>query len=462
MLLLLILCLCTPTSPQISTDPTVVAVRPKGDAFLPCGKADLPLRLDWHLEGDSNDTWLSLELNYTIQEIEFISPMAVIIKNLSLQDSGEYSCSTGSINDTDIYNIEPVTENHVLMRCRAPEDWTLLSWHKGKTLMLTAKRGKGATRLHTAVLEGETFLYIPSATWKDTGTYNCIQGGNESVVLLNVTGHIENTIIGFDIFFKEQYWIIIAVTLGYVSFCSLVICCYLRRRRKRKARREAKNRFFKVSTARNLYTDSTLSHEQGERMRSRTKEPEVKLSEITYQNVKEVTPNGIHNDQLSENSSFLDVSGDEDSYLEPNAEDKVSEGDCYENAKQEIIDKEGSEDGDCYENASEEIKDGSEGSQSYEDMKGSIYIKSETEQTPNEKDEDADSYENMQTPIYALPNHSLNSLNKPAEEQPASVCQDKSPSCSLSGTPLGQRQRTTSELTKINGDFYMSYESSKA
>ncbi|XP_053550377.1 B-lymphocyte antigen CD19 [Bombina bombina] len=469
MLLIFILCLFSPSRPHISEDPKVVTVPIAGNALLPCGEADLPLNVNFQLEG-KNNTWLKLEANYTTQDLDFILPNLLMLQNQSLEDYGNFSCFANNQTKltNEAYNYTKDTDNVVFISCPDPQDWTSLSWMKNLEVIMTFKRGSTANRLHMGLYKGKLYLFIPTVTTDDAGIYICIQGDNQTTrVMLNITGYLElsHNRTGFEIFLNDGYWIISAVSLGYLAFCSTIMGCYMHVRQKLRTRREAKNRFFRVNTARNLYTNSLLSQIQG---------TNVKLTEITYQNCTEVIQKEVDNDHYSDKSSFMDESLGEASYLEPDKDklsqgeasylepdkDKLSQGESYENANQETVDEVSLEDED-YENANEEIKDGSEGSQSYEDMKGSIYLKP----TPNETDEqgeDADSYENMDAAIFSNPNHSLDSLKKTPEVLPADVCQEKSLSCRLKEAINSHHQeRMGTELTQENGDFYMPYDGRK-
>ncbi|MEE6497220.1 hypothetical protein FKM82_002663 [Ascaphus truei] len=101
------------------------------------------------------------------------------------------------------------------------------------------------------------------------------------------------------------------------------------------------------------------------------------------------------------------------------------------------------------------------GSQSYEDMKGSVYLKTKEALTPDEtaaQEEDADSYENMQTPIFYVANRSVDSL-KAAGEQPTLGPEERSLSRSLTQSPIcRQPQQINTDLRQENGDFYLSFE----
>ncbi|XP_075422571.1 B-lymphocyte antigen CD19 isoform X8 [Ascaphus truei] len=426
MLLLLFLCLCSPSSPQISEDPKTVTVHAAGYALLPCGEVDYPLKLKWQMEGERDDTWVTLEAKPVIRE--FQTPLLLIFRNLSLGDTGIYTCSADNRSlNSYILNITgrgspSLTfgpEGEVFLRCRAPESWTSLSWAKNSEDMLRVRRGQGAGRFHVTLSEGKSELYITSVTPEDAGTYLCTQGGRRESVELNVTELMGyeglSHITGWHTFVTDRHWIIVVVTLCYLVFCAALTGCYLHRRRERTEKKKTHISFVKVSTARNLYT---LSQVEG---------TAPKPQELTYQNLTEITPKGNHCDSCSNKSSFLDQS----------------------------------EDGDCYENASEEIKEGSIGSQSYEDMKGSVYLKTKEALTPDEtaaQEEDADSYENMQTPIFYVANRSVDSL-KAAGEQPTLGPEERSLSRSLTQSPIcRQPQQINTDLRQENGDFYLSFE----
>ncbi|XP_063285097.1 uncharacterized protein LOC134570996 [Pelobates fuscus] len=209
---------------------------------------------------------------------------------------------------------------------------------------------------------------------------------------------------------------------------------YMCERRKRRSQKNQKARFYKASSAtRNLYMDSP----------NPVQDADVKPADTMYLNFTELSVKEIKKDRNSAASSFLDPSVDGDSYLEPNdiEVDHVSEEE------------------EEYENAKEEIKDPSDGSQSYEDMMGSTGIRTEEEQIHTEaQEEDADSYENMQAPVYAQANHSTVSLNKAEDLSPTR--EDSKVAEKLAAILASwNRSPTTQDLTQENGDFYLSYES---
>ncbi|XP_073504742.1 B-lymphocyte antigen CD19 isoform X4 [Phyllobates terribilis] len=216
---------------------------------------------------------------------------------------------------------------------------------------------------------------------------------------------------GWQLFLEGRYWIIVVVALSSALLCLLLVGGFVSIKRRRRVRRRAKSSFFKMSSAaRNLYTESI------------SPETDVahKDQDFTYQNVS--PSKVVGDDYYSDKGSFLSLGGD--SYLEPMAEggDQASDASgCYEDPTEDPDDPEDSIDGDCYENTNEEIKDGSEGSQSYEDMKGSICVRTKAEGPADEgttQDEaDADSYENMQTPLYSQPNWVLHPPHKSSEDQ---------------------------------------------
>ncbi|XP_066433980.1 B-lymphocyte antigen CD19 [Eleutherodactylus coqui] len=331
--------------------------------------------------------------------------------------------------------------------CRAPLNWTLLQWFRGGKMIAMVQRSE--VRLNV-VFERDNLSFSITSFIED-GKYSCCD--EVMIKKLNWTCRwptLPQSMTGWQRFVEERYWIIVVVALSSELFCLLIMGGFISMKRRKRVRRQAKSRFFKASTAaRNVYTNSI----------NQETDVGLKDQEFTYENVSVTLSKAVSDDCYSNKSSFLsDGAG---SYLEPTPEggDQVSDGGCYENTTQDGDDHEDSLDGECYENANEKIKDGSEGSQSYEDMKGSICIRMKTEAPPEEKitqDEDADSYENMQTPLYSQANRFFNPQHKPTEDQPegrkASVAD-----------PAAHQQpwQASTELQEEDGDFYLSYETNK-
>eukprot|EP00079_Xenopus_tropicalis_P013388 XP_002941751.3 PREDICTED: B-lymphocyte antigen CD19 [Xenopus tropicalis] len=508
--LLLLLCLCAASSPEILLDSTNMTVPMGGATLLPCKRMNWPLKIEWKMEDGGNTDWIKFHLLSKSIDLNFVSPSDLFLRNLSMMDSGRYTCTsqghvlnefllkakskekhymTGMYNsnislpcgvamagqspewlringrmkgrfnvrgtDLEIVRLKyvdqgwyscslngstsytylqvlnssaeaPTLQNQefaigesLALSCNLTHNWTKISWFRDSQPILSVERGTGAMLHQAALIQGVPYLLIPSASRQDLGMYHCFGDGMESRIWLNVTPPLP-TPTGMEMFLKGSYWIIVAVAVAYVGFCSVITICYMLWSQKEEAgSREAESRFYKVSTLkRNVYFGS----------RDHNQETDPKAVEMDYQNVAQMPPKECGSDCFSDKSSFLGPSEDGDSYLEPNVGDpNLSDGVSYENADQELSAADSSEDGECYENASEETKHGSGGSQSYEDMKGSFYVKKKGGDSQEEsklEGEDADSYENMETPVYALPHQSSTSNEKPAEGRVAAMYDD--------------------------------------
>ncbi|XP_053327321.1 B-lymphocyte antigen CD19 [Spea bombifrons] len=454
---LLILCTCCPVSTHLPEDRGNITVPAAGNALLPCGSAPPPpFTLRWLMEEAENDTRGALTV--TSEGLEFHSSSLMVIKQASREDSGSYSCSVDNktenyvitrVQRTGVQNLGVDPENETLLSCEAPRNWTHLSWYRGGQVILEERRGRGASRSHVTLVGSETYLLITSVTPEDAGVYHCHQNGLNSSVRLVVTQRT-----GLEMFFSERYWIIVAVALSYLAFCGAVMSFFVCTRRG-KSKQQPVARFYKVSSvARNLYTNAANQMQDTER----------KPADGTYQNVAGISLKRRSKECYSDCSSFMENSSgdnyeiaDEEntqdgaSYLEPNAtaEDQISDGGCYE-----IPDGEDVEDGEHYENASEAMKETSEGSQSYEDMMGSMRAPN-TNHVGEEREEDTDSYENMQTPAYP---HSQSTHGK---ERPAAT--ENRGKVFFDGPTelLVDQYQPINKLRQEDGDFYLSFEKQK-
>ncbi|XP_069838303.1 B-lymphocyte antigen CD19 isoform X2 [Dendropsophus ebraccatus] len=481
LLLLLILSLCSTCSahnPGHTGIPTVLA---EGSSSIPCGfytASPIPLMVKLQMEESNNNSWMVVGMAPTILMLNTKFPIILLTSN----DNKNISCSVDNMTSQadrlgeGFWINYTMSEDQEWFFCNVSTNWSLLQWSRGGEVIAMVERAE--IELNVLVVRSNDSFIIHSLNEKVAEKCSCL---NESVIkTLNVTCQWlppQNTSTGWKPFIERKYWIIVVVvsssTLLYVMLLGCIVSMKLRRR----ARRRAKSRFFKVSTAaRNLYTN--------------TQETDVvhKDQEFTYQNVSLSPTKVVNEDCFSDKSSFLSVGGD--SYLEPMADgvDQVSDGDCYESPTEDQDDHEGSLDGDCYENADEEIKDGSVGaasetcityvrgwtvliynnvsvlicssrvlgSQSYEDMKGSISV---TEASPDEgitQDEDADSYENMQTPLDSQSDHPCNPQPIPTEDQ----TEGRGASL-VEAAAHHYPWKVASELQEQNGDFYLSYETNK-
>ncbi|XP_044160908.1 uncharacterized protein LOC122945782 isoform X2 [Bufo gargarizans] len=401
------------------------------------------------MEEHRNDSWVVVAMEPVVLKLLMLDtylPSILLAPDGHNDASSNYSCSVNNVARTAL----KVTEWTNMMGsewivCHTPENWTLLQFSRGDDMIAMVHKAEAWINVINVDRNGSAF-FITSTAEEDDGSSPSFE---EPVIkTLNVTCRWwspPNKAKGWQLFLEGRYWIIVAVASSSALLCLTLMGCFVSVKRRRRVRRQAKSRFFKVSTTtRNLYTDSI--------------DPEADVAykdqDFTYQNVS--LSKVVNDDCFSNKSSFLSVGGD--SYLEPMVEggDQVSDGGCYENTTPDRGDHQGSLDGDCYENASEEIKDGSEGSQSYEDMKGSICLQTETETLPDEgitQDEDADSYENMQTPLYTQLNRIIYPPHKPTEEQ----AEGRKASL-VDPTPHLHPRKESTKLQELNGDFYVSYE----
>ncbi|XP_077305741.1 B-lymphocyte antigen CD19 [Lithobates pipiens] len=415
MLVFLLFCFC---GANFVHSQEFITVSAEGNVSLPCDQSKLiPLKVKVFMGEDKNNSWVSLELNSTFLEINTTKPFLSLPADLSRNGSQTYSCyaynSFHLKRDTGFSDVSTYQGKNNYIYCDPSDEWTTLEWFQHDHLIAKVIRGDPRINIR-AVVTGPLSIAIISIITPDANQ----QGTVEKTTRLSC-----GSATGFQKFIDEKYWIIAVSALSYILFCVTAICGYMtiRRRRKAEKRRKAQERFFKVSTARNLYMESI------------NQEPANWKQDEQYQNFSPTKDNS--GDHFSNKSSFLDVSEGGDSYLEPISPEEADEI---------------SDDVDCYENANEEIKEGSIGSQSYEDMNGPKNGKSLIPEKTRE--EDADSYENMQAPIYSQLNRSLNSLGHSVEdevEQTGSNMADVSPE---------QQWPTGTELKQLNGDFYLSYQ----
>ncbi|XP_073414781.1 B-lymphocyte antigen CD19 isoform X2 [Dendrobates tinctorius] len=451
MLLLLVLYLgitCSADNPDYSG---IITVPAEGSTFLPCGLysfAPVPLVLKLQMEERSNDSWLVLGMTPIILMVD---TNVLTVRLASDNTSSNYSCNVDDaprdahLSDNEL---DDVVEQRIA--CSAPRTWTRVQWSKGDEVMAMVHRA--GPQMNVEVIRKGPSIVITSTIDQDSGGDCC---HNSSMVkVLNATcrgSPPHGNATGWQLFLKERYWMIVAVASSSALLCLLLAGGFVSIRRRRRVRRRTKSSFFKISsTARNLYTDS---------ISPQTARSDVahKDQDFTYQNV---SPSKVVGDDCySDKSSFLSLGGD--SYLEPMAEggDQASDASgCYEDPTKDRGDHEDSIDGDCYENTNEEIKDGSEGSQSYEDMKGSICVRTKAEGPADEgttPDEDADSYENMETPLYSRPDCVLRPSHKFSEDQ------TEGRTANLADPTTHQPQKVSAELQEQNGDFYISYETNR-
>lgn len=415
MLLLLVLCLCITSSAQSPDHTGIWTVYAEGNISVPCGSysgSPASLILKVQMEEYSNDSWVVVGMTPIILMVDTFGPSLITSKDNN--SSSNYSCSADNTTSHTflidfkgilaLKNISAsVSEGKEWVGCQASKNWTLLQWYRDGEKIAVVRRPK--TLLNVMGVRDESSFYYTSI----------IVGDTPVIKMLNITCEwLHDNATGWQRFVKEKYWIIVVVALSSALLCVMLMGSFVSMKRRRRLRRQAKSRFLKVSTAaRNLYTDSN----------SPVTDVAHKDQDLTYQNVSVPLSKVAGDDCYSDKSSYLSMGGD--SYLEPTTEggDEVSDGGCYENPTPDQDDQNdcgGSLDGDCYENINEEIRDGSEGSQSYEDMKGSIPIQTKTEAPPDEgitQDEDADSYENMQTPLYTQPNRFFDPSHKSTEDR---------------------------------------------
>ncbi|XP_073504740.1 B-lymphocyte antigen CD19 isoform X2 [Phyllobates terribilis] len=451
MLLLLVLYLgitCSAKNPDYSR---IIPVTAEGSTSLPCrhrSSDPVPLVLKLKMEEHSNHSWVVVAMTPIILMLD--------TNNLTLQlapdnTSGNYSCS---VDDAHLSELNDVVKEWIT--CRAPMNWTKMQWSRGNEVIAMAHRARA--QLNVKVMrQGPSFI-ITSIINKDSGGACC--HNNRTIKVLNATcqwSPPHGNATGWQLFLEGRYWIIVVVALSSALLCLLLVGGFVSIKRRRRVRRRAKSSFFKMSSAaRNLYTESI------------SPETDVahKDQDFTYQNVS--PSKVVGDDYYSDKGSFLSLGGD--SYLEPMAEggDQASDASgCYEDPTEDPDDPEDSIDGDCYENTNEEIKDGSEGSQSYEDMKGSICVRTKAEGPADEgttQDEaDADSYENMQTPLYSQPNWVLHPPHKSSEDQTEGTKGNLSEPATHQPQKVstGLPQKVSTGLQEQNGDFYISYETNR-
>ncbi|XP_069590941.1 B-lymphocyte antigen CD19 isoform X3 [Ranitomeya imitator] len=426
MLLLLVLYLGIPCSAENPDHSGIITVPAEGSTFLPCGhhsSAPVPLVLKLQMEERSNGSWVLLGMTPIILMLD---TNVLTVRLAPDNTSSNYSCSADDapgdahLSDSELDDVE---EQRIA--CRAPRTWTRVQWSRGDEVIAMVQRA--GPQLSVKVMRKGPSFIITSIIDEDSG-------GSNMTKMLNATcrwSPPHGNATGWQLFLKERYWIVMAVASSSALLGLLLAGGFVSIRHRRRARRRAKNSFFKMSSAaRNLYADSI----------SPQTDVAHKDQDFTYQNV---SPSKV-------------VGGD--SYLEPMAEGgdqaSVASG-CYEDPTKDRDDHEDCIDGDCYENTNEEIKDGSEGSQSYEDMKGSICVRAKAEGPADEgatRDEaDADSYENMETPLYSQPD-CVRPPHKFSEDQ------NEGRTANLADSTTHQPQKVSMELQEQDGDFYISYE----
>ncbi|XP_052055428.1 B-lymphocyte antigen CD19 isoform X1 [Apodemus sylvaticus] len=286
-----------------------------------------------------------------------------------------------------------------------------------------------------------SFLLLPQATALDEGTYYCLQGNvtSEMHVKVNARSAVWLWLL------KTGGWIVPVVTLVYVIFCmvSLVTFLYFQRafilKRKRKRMTDPTRRFFKVTppsgngthnqygNVLSLPTSSSSqahaqrwaaglgsgpgsygnprievqdvgaqSHETGlEEEGEAYEEPDSEEDSEFYEN-----DSNLGQDQLSQDGSGYE--NPEDEPIGPEEEDSFSNAESYENADEELAQPVGrtmdflSPHGSAWDPSREAS---SLGSQSYEDMRGILYAAPQLHSVRSgpSHEEDADSYENMNT-----------------------------------------------------------------
>lgn len=430
MLALLLFCFCSANLVQTLEDSGIVPVPAEGNFSLPCDRYSklIPLKVKVVVEKSKNSSWVKLELNSMSVELNTSGPSLTLSETVN--SLHKISCSAYNKEEQMSLERDPELNNETFdpgknksIFCNASDQWMTLKWfQQGHLIAMVTRAGRNINI--QVVREGPSSISITTVVSPDSENHKpgrsrrTTQKKTVKKVLLSC-----EAVTGLQIFFEEKYWIIVAAVLGYILFCLAVMWGYMiiRRRREAEKQRRAKARFFKVSTARNLYTESI------------NQEPANWKQDGMYQNFSLTKDTSC--DHFSNKSSFLDPSEDGDSYLEPMSPEEADQI---------------SDDGDCYENANEQLKEGSIGSLSYEDMNGP---KNGQSPTPgNNCEEDADSYENMQTPIYSQLNRSVNSLGHDIEDG----IEQTGPN--MADISLKQQWPLSTELNQQDGDFYLSYQ----
>ncbi|KAM5332117.1 B-lymphocyte antigen CD19 isoform 2-T2 [Glossophaga mutica] len=336
---------------------------------------------------------------------------------------------------------------------RGPISWIYMHPKKPNISLLTVNLSEDASVRETWVLDtlrGGAVLWLPQATTRDAGKYDCYHGNTTIEMQLKVTAQsaIRHWLLA------AGGWRVPTAALLYLIFCmgSLAGFLYLQRalvlRRKRKRMTDPAQRFFKVtpppgSGAHNQYgnvlslstpttgTGRSLQWADGlgaavqsyrnpcsevqeagaARSRSRTEagpeeegeayeEPDSEEGSEFYEN-----DSNLGQDQLSQDGSGYE-NPDEDGALGPEDEDSFSNAsESYENEDEELAQPAAqtkdflSPHGTAWDPSREAT---SLGSQSYEDMRGILYaapqLRSLRAQPSPSHEEDADSYENMDNP----------------------------------------------------------------
>ncbi|XP_063791474.1 B-lymphocyte antigen CD19-like [Pseudophryne corroboree] len=450
MLVLLVLCFCITCTIQIPENSGNITENTEGNTTLTCEYVISERNsAKFNVTFSNDQSWLTLEVYTLILKLNTSIPPSLLLPADGNSVRPQiYSCSADNRGSTvpadlNITAFDPGED--VRVSCNATKHWTSLSWSRDGEVIAVVRRGW--CPMDIEALGNESFLFISDITIPEFGKDFCPSEG-----WLNITCSIsvlQVTATGFQVFLEERYWIIVVTVLGYVLFCLLIMWIYRCIRRKRRSKERVKASFIKANASRNLYVESL----------NQDPDANLKMQELTYQNVTETLSKNTNNHGDSDKSSFLDQSFD-GSYMEPDGGDQLSDdGDCYENACEEI--KDGSVGSVSYEDMNGSIcvgdtgetpGDGVTGSESYEDMQGSICIGNESAMPCVEEitqEDDADSYENMQTPVCSQLNPALKSQNKPDEEK----FKDR--------PPCQHQWNGTMELSQQSGDFYISYESKK-
>ncbi|KAM4023806.1 B-lymphocyte antigen CD19 isoform 2-T2 [Anomaloglossus baeobatrachus] len=447
---LLALCLgvaCSAQNPEYAGITTAPA---EGSTSLPCGhysSGPAPLVLKLQMEERSNDSWVMVGMSAIVRVLD-TSNLSLLLTPDNKNTSRNFSCSVDDAPSHAPHRGKVRTNMaEEWITCHARRNWTKVEWSREGEVIAMVDRVRPQLNVRAA-RTGPSFIFT-SIIEEDSRGVCCHR--NRTIKRLNATcrgSPQHSNATGWELFLDGKYWIIVAVASSSVLLYLLLVGCLVGIKRRRRARRRPKNSFFKMSSAaRNLYTGSI------------NPETDVALKDqdFTYQNMSMSPPKVVTDDCFSDKSSFESVGGD--SYLEPEPDggDRASDGgSCYEDPTEDPDNHADSIDGDCYENTNEQMKDGSIGSQSYEDMKGSICLRTTAEAPPDEgatQDEDADSYENMQNLLYAQPTRVLHPPHK-EDQTEGRKANPANPS-------THQSQKVSTELQGQNGDFYISYENSK-
>ncbi|KAG8513550.1 B-lymphocyte antigen CD19 [Galemys pyrenaicus] len=261
-----------------------------------------------------------------------------------------------------------------------------------------------------SILKGGATLLLPQVTAQSAGIYHCHLGNRTLKMQLEVAAQ---SVLRW--LLETGSWKVLAVTLIYMIFClgSLLGFLQFRRalstRKKRKRMTDPTRRFFKVtpppgSGAQNQYGNVlSLSAPTSGTARSLRWAAGLGASAQSYGH----TLSDVQEAGAAASGSPLGAGPEEEegeAYEEPDSEEGSQ---CYENDSSREQDHL-SQDGSGYENPEDGTLDPedddsfSNGSQSYEDMRGILYaapqLRSIRAQPGANHEEDADSYENMDNP----------------------------------------------------------------